>query len=297
VAERKKVVIIGGGPAGIATAIQLMRYNVHPFVVEKDEIGGLLRNANLVENYPGFPDGIRGVDLVDLFAEQLVHSGAVLVEDEVVELERGNDGFFLECRDHSFQTDIVVIASGTEPKKVSGLEIPDEVRSRVLYEVYPMRETKDVKIVVVGAGDAAYDYAVGLGEANEVVILRRDARQKCLPVLRERVERADNVEVVTGAVRAVTAKEGGLSIEYATGSGNGVSTIESDYLLIAVGREPSLGFLGEDLIRDLGLVTQNGQVHLVGDVKNGSFRQVGISVGDGLKAAMQISQDIRTGVV
>jgi thioredoxin reductase len=293
-AAREKVVIVGAGPAGIATAIQLCRHGVVPVIVERNEVGGLLRNANLVENYPGFPDGIPGIDLVDLFTEQLAHSGAVLVRDEVLQLEREDDGFLVKCRDHSSLADVVVIASGTEPKEIAGLEIPDEVRSRVQYEVYPLRKTKDAKIVIVGAGDAAFDYAVGLAERNEVVILSRNARHKCLPVLHEKVERTDNVTVVMGAVKAIAAAESRLLIEYTTGDGNSVSTIESDYLLIAVGREPSLGFLGQSLIRDLGLLTQKGRVHMVGDVKNGTFRQVGISVGDGLKAAMQISEKIQT---
>ena len=82
-----KIVIIGGGPSGIACAIQLIRYGYNPVIIEKNEPGGLLRNANLVENYPGFPNGISGIDLSHIFVEQLNRFGVELISDEVISLD------------------------------------------------------------------------------------------------------------------------------------------------------------------------------------------------------------------
>ena len=84
--KTEHVIIIGAGPAGLATAIQLKRYGVHPLLFEREQTGGLLRNANLVENYPGFPQGISGLDLVNLFIRQAQNLSIDVTYEEVIEL-------------------------------------------------------------------------------------------------------------------------------------------------------------------------------------------------------------------
>ena len=81
------VTIIGAGPAGIATALQLKRYGITPIILEKNTIGGLLRNAHLVENYPGFPKGISGVNLVRLFRKHLERAAITIFPEEVINLD------------------------------------------------------------------------------------------------------------------------------------------------------------------------------------------------------------------
>ncbi|MCX6832312.1 MAG: NAD(P)/FAD-dependent oxidoreductase, partial [candidate division Zixibacteria bacterium] len=123
-----EVAIIGAGPAGIATAIQLRRYGLQVTVFEKNRIGGLLRSANLVENYPGFPQGTSGPNLVRLFEEQLRNSAAEILFEEVVSLCFEDERFVVTTNERTLYPEIVVIASGTRPIELSDLEGPPQFR-------------------------------------------------------------------------------------------------------------------------------------------------------------------------
>ena len=106
------VIVIGAGPAGIAAAIQLRRFGLDPLLLERDRLGGLLVNANLVENYPGFPEGIRGAELVKLFEAQLRRVGVSISVEEATALDY-SDGFLIQTPRRRLTARIVVIASGT----------------------------------------------------------------------------------------------------------------------------------------------------------------------------------------
>ena len=188
--QTEDVIIIGVGPAGIATAIQLKRYGIVPLLLEKNETGGLLRNANLVENYPGFPGGISGLALVNLFEKQLAENSIRVIFEETTELDLKDNLFTVATSRRVYYSRIMVVASGTKPKKSGISEAAEEVKDKIFYEVYPLLKVKGKKIVIVGAGDAAFDYALNLGKNNEVVILNRSRTTKCLPLLKERVRLA-----------------------------------------------------------------------------------------------------------
>ena len=132
--KTKDIIVIGAGPAGIATAIQLRRHGLEPLIIEKSHIGGLLRNANLVENYPGFPDGISGPNLVSLFQTQLENNSVEVRLDKVENLEY-DDRFLMTTSTGLLVSRIVVVASGTKPVEYTGPMIPEEARSKILYEI------------------------------------------------------------------------------------------------------------------------------------------------------------------
>jgi thioredoxin reductase len=112
-------------------------------------------------------------------------------------------------------------------------------------------------------------------------------------VLGEKVGRSSSVTLVDGVeVKKVRGLREKLRLEYSPLGSSERSIIESDYVLIAVGRDPFLDFVEGDLLEEIEVLVRRGRVYLIGDVRNGQYRQVGISVGDGLKAAMRISQGI-----
>jgi thioredoxin reductase len=187
-----------------------------------------------------------------------------------------------------------VIATGTKPKRVPEIRIARGIDDRIFYEVYPMRGLANQKIAIIGAGDAAFDYALGLSKENEVAILNRSAEEKCIPLLRQRCANIERVSYRTNlCVREVKGDGVGLVISCLNGEGEKESQILADYVVIAAGREPCLDFLGPKLKRSLADLRDRGKLYLIGDVKNEIYRQTAICVGDGIKAAMQICRKMR----
>ena len=120
-----KVIIIGTGPAGVAAAIQLKRQSIPFEIIEKDKVGGLLHNANRIENYPGFPNGISGPELVHRFQEHLEQWDIQVQYETVINIRWEEDSFHIQTQRSSFSSSILIIASGTQPKTVSDIQISD----------------------------------------------------------------------------------------------------------------------------------------------------------------------------
>lgn len=286
------MIIIGAGPAGIAAAIQLKRSDIEPVVLEKDEIGGLLRNANLVENYPGFPDGISGVELVKLLKRHLENERINVYSESVLELDYRNGLFSVKTDQKKRYSRIVVVATGTEAKRLTEPEIPPDARERVLYEIYPIKDISGERVVIVGAGDAAFDYALSLSKKNEVVILNRRRGTKCLPLLQRRAKERKNIPYIENIqIKKISMSNDELVLNCI--SGESEVEMNASYLLAAIGRRPSLGFISKNLEKEMKKLQREGVLYLIGDVKNEIYRQTGIAVGDGLRAAMEIAGKLR----
>lgn len=285
------VLIIGAGPAGLAVTLQLKRYGLMPRLFERSQPGGLLWNANWVENYPGFPGGISGPDLVRTFLEQI---GEVKITREpVTGLTWEDDHFHAQTPTCIYTARQAVIASGTKPCLLTGFPIPDELRERIVYEVVSLLDKDGKRIVIVGNGDAAFDYAINMSRKNRVIILNRGERVKCLPLLWDRAQACQNLSYRPGTAitRLVGRPAGGMIVECS--SPQGQTDFQADYLIGAIGREPQLDFVSASLLERSAGLEKRGILHLVGDVKNGIFRQAAIAIGDGIRAGMRIHQSIK----
>ena len=278
------VAIIGAGPAGIAAAIQLKRYDIEFMIFEKGKIGGLLRNANLVENYLGFPRGIRGRELVELFKEQLKNAGVKVQFEMVRELDYSGKFFIRADRERDCR--VAIIASGTKPREYP---VPSDVKDRVFYEVDQISTVSDEKVAIIGAGDAAFDYAINLSRENEVTILNRSNRVRCLPILWRRAMECEKISYRNAQVKNIKSHGDGLMITC------GGEFLYARYLLIAIGREPCLDFLSQNLTERYEKLQKVNVLYLVGDVKNNIYRQTAMSVGDGIRAAMEIDRNFGKG--
>ena len=278
------VIIIGAGPAGIACAIQLKRYNIDSIVLEKDKIGGLLRNAYLVENYIGFPNGIHGKILAQLMKKQS-QTSKIDVKYEIVEaVELFEDTFSVKTNKNLYHSKYLVIASGTKPIVPNVLIVRDDINDKVFYDIFKLGPIKNKDIVIIGAGDCAFDYALNLSEFNQVTLLNRNDRIKALPILQERCSSSSNIQYLEKiSVLKIESVNNQLLLIC-----NNSEKLTADYLLIAIGRESNLDFIKNDLLNNL-------KVFQIGDVKNRQFRQTSIAVGDGSFTAMNINKILNQG--
>jgi len=286
----EEVAIIGAGPAGIAAAIQLRRQGLNPVIFEREAIGGLLRNANLVENYPGFPGGIPGGALVTLFDKQLADHAVRLIYEEIIRLDFANDQFEIKTGKCQYFARTVMIASGTRPRPFTDVGIPDEILPLVHYEIFSILNEKGRKIIIVGAGDAAFDYALNLQRHNEVTILNRGDRTRCLPLLEQRAFETKSIDYRTRAQITKIDKNpgGGLRIECMTP--DRTESLKADYLIFAIGRDLRLDFLSDRIQAERPRLEESGRLYFIGDVKNEKYRQTAIAVGDAIMAAMKIGR-------
>jgi thioredoxin reductase len=284
----KDVIIIGAGPGGLATALQLKRYGINPLVFEQEQIGGLLHNANLVENYPGFPGGIPGPKLVQLFFDQVQDLSISITHERVDELNFLDNRFRVTTAQQIYLSQTVVIATGTKPRLISDVKIPKELQDRVFYEVYPLLGLHGQRIAIVGSGDAAFDYALNLGKSNDIFLINRGEEISCLPLLWKRACSSPRIQYlqntqISKLSRTVDRK---MALECHTPSGHNILMV--DLLVAAIGRDPQLDFISGQFAEKAIQLESSGDLSYVGDVVNGLYRQTAIAVGDGILSAMKI---------
>jgi thioredoxin reductase (NADPH) len=264
-------IVIGGGPAGMIAAIQIKRAGLKIALFECGQLGGLLRNANRVENYLGLPDK-SGEELIHEFENHFFKHKIDLIQEEVISVEKSEDVFNVQTSDNMYASKTVIVATGTVPKKL-GIEGEEALAgTKLFYDVADFSSVSGKDIVIVGSGDAAFDYALHLHrKGNNPIILMRHEPQ-CLPLLWERIEK-EKIPVFTNTIPSLLKSN--ERIEVITDG----ETFETDFILVAVGRDPRyppLPAKGTD-----GL-------YFVGDVGSGRYRHIHIATGDAVRAAMDV---------
>lgn len=290
-----RITILGAGPAGLAAAMQLRRQGQDPLLLERSAPGGLLHNANWVENYPGFPGGISGRELVGLMLAQARKLGVEVVPSEVEQVVKARDGFRIETNQGLVTAEIVVAATGTVPRHLEGVQVERAARSDLFYHVVPLLDLSGQEILIIGAGDAALDYALNLADCNRVSIFNRGIRVKGLKLLRERVEQHQEIRYFENHQVHRVERTGNRRLRITVEKQGKMSTLEVDAVLAAVGRQPALDYVGPGLVSSLETLRKEGRFYLIGDVHNERYRQTAIAVGDGIRAAMEIDRSLPGG--
>jgi len=289
-----EVAIIGAGPAGLTAALQLKRYGVPTLLFEARQAGGLLWNANLVENYPGFPGGISGPDLVRLILLQTEVIGVQVIPQEVFCITHRKQLFSLLTPQAIYNCRTVVIATGTQPLGFEAGLIPPEAQARVFSEVYPLRDVQDAQIAIIGAGDAAFDYALNLARCNSVAIFNRSDQLKCLPLLHQRAAAMLHIAYHPNTHLIKVKSTGKDRLALGLTSPSGAWEFTADYLIGALGRRANLDFISPEIVHRTARLEKSGRLYRIGDVMSGLYRQTAIAAGQGLLAAMQIYHRWRT---
>jgi len=295
-----EVTIVGAGPAGIAAAIYLQRAELHPILLEKNEPGGLLRHAYLVENYPGFPGGINGIKLVEQFVKQLHTVEGSITKSGVKHVHHHKDKFHIETDQGRLVSSAIIISTGTIPKK---LEIPGSASIEGLRLFYdprsiPLRGNGVKKrILVIGGGDIAFDYTLTLlNWGHQVTIISRST-PTCLSLLRDRVIK--NGATIHSMCIPEEIVEDSNDILLRCRRNEHIEELPFDFIVVACGRDPNTSFLSPTIKK---CIDNNSDIpktcipglYFAGDVIRGPYRQTGIAVGDGIHAAMIVEHYLRT---
>ena len=296
--QKEKVIIIGSGPAGLTAALYTARANLDPLVISGNQLGGQISITSEVENYPGFPEGTTGPELVDLMQKQAERFGARLLIDEVTEVNL-SDGppFHLKTHGEEFEAEAVIITVGASPKR---LEIPGEeeligrgVSFCATCDGFFFRE-KDV--LVIGGGDSALEEALFLTKfADRVRIIHRRDELRAGEALKRRATGHEKIEFIWDTV--LEKIEGNGKVESVVARNVKTDTIEqleTDGVFIFIGHYPNASLFEDQLdmdernylLTDDNMMTNIPGVFAAGEIQDPVWRQIATSVGQGCAAAM-----------
>lgn len=289
--------ILGGGPAGLTAGLYAARGGRKVALIERAMPGGQAFLTNEIENYPGFPQGIGGPELMMAFQEQATRFGLEIINNDIVKVDLAGEIKSLTGADGTvYQARTVIIATGAEPRKL-GVPGEEEFRGRGVSYCATCDGAffRNKKVAVVGGGDAAVEEAMFLTRfAQQVVIIHRRDELRAINVLQERAKEHEKIEFRLNTV--VEAIQGGQKVEtlrlrnVVTGE---IQEEPFDGVFIFVGTKPNTKFLeGVLTLDENGCIVTNADmgtslkgVYAAGDVRNTPFRQVATAVGDGAMAA------------
>jgi thioredoxin reductase (NADPH) len=311
VTEQKieKAIIVGSGPAGYTAALYMARANLDPFVVEGFAWGGLLQQTTDVENFPGFPAGIMGPELMQQMRDQAERFGARLETDDVTALELSPDGsepHKVWLGDELHLTRTVVLAMGSQHRKL-GVPGEDELSGRgVSYcATCDAAFFKQVPTIIVGGGDSAMEEAMFLAKfAAKVEVVHRRDEFRASKIMLERARAIPNLEFLTPYVVDEFVGEGNsLSIARLRNTEDGsIKEIEISGAFIAVGHDPQSQIVrGQVELDEDGYVKTQGRstltnvpgVFAAGDLVDHTYRQAITAAGSGCQAALDAEWYLR----
>jgi thioredoxin reductase (NADPH) len=294
----REVIIIGGGPAGYTAALYAARANLHPLVIEGFSWGGQLMITSDVENYPGYPEGIMGPEMMQDFRRQAERFGAEFVTDDVTRVDFSERPFRIWVEDDEYRAETVIVATGATARKL-GLESERKLQGRgVSYcatcdaAFFPGKH-----VVVVGGGDSAMEEATFLTRfAAKVTIVHRREDFRASQIMLDRARANDKIEWITNAVVEEVLGDGNVTgVRLRDVNTDETWEIEADGLFAAIGHDPNTGLFVDQLDHDdMGyLITKPGStetnipgVFAVGDVVDHTYRQAITAAGSGSMGAL-----------
>jgi thioredoxin reductase (NADPH) len=293
----ERVVIIGSGPAGLTAAVYAARANLAPLVLAGGLYGGQLMLTTDVENYPGFPEGILGPDLMERFRQQAERFGARIQNVDATSVDFSRTPLIVSTYEHEFQTKTVIAATGASAR---WLDVPGETRLRgrgvSTCATCDGAFFRDKHIVVVGGGDSAMEEALFLTRfGRRVTVMHRRGSLRASKIMADRAQSHEKIDfmwhTVVEEVLGDTHLTGLRVRNVVDGS---IFDFDADALFVAIGHTPNTAiFAGQLDLDDAGYIdspdgvrTNVEGVFVAGDVNDVRYKQAVTAAGAGCRAAM-----------
>ena len=304
----ENVIIVGSGPAGYTAALYTARANLEPLVVEGFAWGGLLQQTTDVENYPGFPEGIMGPEMMQHFRDQAERFGARLETDDVTRVEISQEGGLHKVwiGDQVHVTRALILAMGAQHRK---LGIPGELelagRGVSYCATCDAAFFREAPTLIVGGGDSAMEEAMFLSKfAAKVAIVHRRDEFRASKIMLERARAIPNIEWITPyTIDEFSGENGSLSVARLRNTADGSTRdLEVTGAFIAIGHEPQSQLVeGQVETNPEGYVVTEGRstltgvpgVFAAGDLVDHTYRQAVTAAGSGCQAALDAEWYLR----
>lgn len=297
----ERVIIVGSGPAGLTAAVYAARANLQPLILAGGLYGGQLMLTTDVENYPGFPEGILGPELMIKFREQAERFGARIENVDVTSVDFAKRPLVVRTDDAEFEAKTVIVATGANAR---WLDIPGEerLRGRGVSSCATCDGAffRDKRIAVVGGGDSAMEEALFLTRfGSRVTIIHRRDRLRASKIMADRAHAHPKIDFIWNAtVEAVLGETHVTGLRLANVVDGGTYDIETDAIFVAIGHTPNTSvFAGQLDLDELGYVvspdgtaTNVDGVFVAGDVNDHRYRQAITAAGAGCRAAMDVEK-------
>ncbi len=302
----RQVIIIGGGPAGYTAALYTARANLNPLVIEGFAWGGQLMITSDVENYPGYPDGVLGPQMMQEFRTQAGRFGTEYIADDVTRVDFSERPYRVWVGDTEYRAETVIVATGAVARQL-GLESERKLQGAgVSYcAVCDAAFFKDREVVVVGGGDSAMEEAVYLAKfASKVTLVHRREVFRASPIMVDRARASDKIEfMLDTVVEEVRDTDAGrvTSVLVRNVQTDETAEIPADGIFVAIGHDPSTElFRGQLDMDEAGYILTEGKttrtnvegVFAAGDVQDHVYRQAVTAAGSGCQAALDAERHL-----
>ena len=295
------VVTIGAGPTALTAAIYTAREDIDTVLYEKGVIGGLAAITDLVDNYPGFPKGIAGLDLAQNLQEQAERFGAKIELGEVLSLNKSDNRVILDTTDGKISAKAVLIATGSDYKRL-GIPGEEEYYGRGVHFCATCDGAfyRNKRLVVVGGGNSAIQEAIFLTRfASHIDLLIRSDKMRASEILQKDIKKYQEKITIhyNTTTDEILSREGKVVGVRGTKDGKESVVFDVDGVFIFIGLKPNTGFLKDSgvkmdelglIITDTHLQTDIPGVFAAGDVRSGATMQIASAAGEGATAALEI---------
>ncbi len=299
-----KTIIIGSGPAGLTAAIYAARANLNPIVFEGNQPGGQLTITTDVENYPGFPDGVLGPEMMDLFRKQAQKFGAQCFYKHVSKVDFSNSPFKIYVGEEEYLTQSVIISTGAS-ERLLGLDAENELMGHGISTCATCDGYffKDKEIIVVGGGDSAMEEAIFLTKfASKVTIIHRREEFRASKIMIDRALNNPKIDIIKNAVVSDifgSQKDGVNSVLLTNTADGSENKFDCEGVFYGIGHTPNTHAFKDIIdLDDQGYIQTKGKstatnipgVFACGDVQDSYYRQAVTAAGSGSMAAIDVEK-------